>query len=207
MTAHRARCLRVDVFAATILTGVTLTACGHSEAPAAPVGVGIVVGARSNTTQPDWDAIAVHIPGNLPAGSRVAAVTVDGTPDGEGIFQTDVSAHDYSGDSQDADHQLRVELKKAITTAAAASGEADTLGAISAAAASLSNITGPRRIIISDSMFSTAGEMAFQNDLLRLAPEGHCPSQAGRIAIARPHRHQCHHPWARRHSGTSAAAR
>ena len=166
---------RLLVLATAAVLAAGLAGCGdpsNGEAPSSQaLGISIVVGARSNSAAPVWEDISRLIPTTLPAGSRITVVAVDGSPDGDGLYQHDIPAYDYSGDAVDAAEQVRVQVKTTITTARAAASEADTLGAINAAARSIADIPGPRQLIIDDSMLSTCGDLRFTEGQLTMAAE------------------------------------
>ncbi len=148
-----------------------LVACG-SEPEADPVCMGIVIGNRSNSEGVIGPMVAPLMPDPLPVGSVVVATEVSGSPAGDPVFTGTVTELENSYDQKDLQMNIRNGAIAAISSSAASSPQADTLGAIESTADKLktSGLMGCE-IHVYDSGLSTAGLIEFQQDLLARDPQ------------------------------------
>lgn len=159
--------LRVPILGTllAVLLVFSLTACS-SPTPAPASGLAFVVGNRANSAKPDAHALASRIPSTMPTGSVITVTGVDGSPNG--VSEPSFSLTDMGNSYDNKDELLGgvARIARELTEARAVSSEADVLGAITSAARGIAGVHGNRRIIISDSMISTASALQFQNNLL-----------------------------------------
>ena len=156
----------------SVVTAIGAGLAGCSPAPAAavaPTCLGLVVGARSNSAAVDRAMVADVVPKDLGPGSAITVVGVSGSPAGDVRYTAVVPHKDNRIDQQDAVLDVRIAALDAVEAANASVPEADTLGAIEAAARTLS--TQSQCVIhVYDSGLSTAGVLRFQENLLAAEP-------------------------------------
>ncbi len=163
--------IRMIIAGMSIMLGVVgLTACGSTE-EAAPVCVGLVIGARSNSAPVSGAQTAGSLPDPLPVGSVVAVTGVSGSPDGDAVYSARVEKGESSYDTADNQQNIRGGAISSIERIQASSPQADVLGAIEATAEKLRPSGMSCTIYVYDSGLQTTGLIRFQQGLLALSPD------------------------------------
>lgn len=166
------RSLATVVFAAVCV--VTLAGCVKSaDPPSMPTCLGLVIGVRSGSAGVSKPIVAAAIPDPLPVGSALVITGVSGSATGDLVYSAVVEKGDSSYDTADNQQNTRANALTAVEQMAAASPQADVLGAIEATATRLRATGMVCTIHVYDSGLSTAGLVEFQQGdegLLALNP-------------------------------------
>lgn len=149
-----------SIIGAALTLGLMLcTGCGNDQSRAAPGALAVIVGAHSNMVAPSLlDSVQTEIDTASALGSPATVIVDDGSP----TAATPVSlkaANDNPLYQQDKVDQL----KRSIGKARAGKPEVDLLAALSLAARSVSDATGPKTIVVIDSGLQTVGALRFQD--------------------------------------------
>jgi len=146
---------------------------GSADSPPTPSCLGLVIGVRSGSAGVSKPMVAVAIPDPLPVGSALVITGVSGSPNGDSVYSAVVEKGDSSYDTADNQQNTRANALSVVDHMAAASPQADLLGAIEATASSLRATGMSCTIHVYDSGLSTAGLVEFQqgeDGLLALDP-------------------------------------
>lgn len=143
---------------------------GCAEKKVERLETAFVVGVRSNSVIPESNVIASQLPKELGVGSTISMVGIDGGRDGIRIGSIEVKDVGTEIDTRNRYLAQRAGLFAELKKHPAVRPEADVLGAIAAAARSLPSLNGSR-IVVLDSMLSTAGPLDFRQGLLQSSPE------------------------------------
>jgi outer membrane protein OmpA-like peptidoglycan-associated protein len=141
---------------------VTVAGC-TAPVPSDPSGgVAIVLGARSNTPEPELLGVARQVALNaVDTRSPVSLVVADGEP-----FVVTADEPDADGKTAGAAGKPEMDdrdaLEDAVTSAAARSQESDLLGALGVAAKELDGAPGRPTLLVVDSGLSTTGALDFR---------------------------------------------
>jgi outer membrane protein OmpA-like peptidoglycan-associated protein len=151
-----------------LLAGAGLAACGGPAEAEPPVGLAIAVSKHANGPAVPVSELQQIIPDRLPGGSHVVIIGIDGSADGVPIYDKsikkpdDPSAADPLAAEEDA-ASVSGRLKPKYEAAAADTTEADPYAAIARAALGIRDVVGPKKLVIIDSMLSTAGLVELQH--------------------------------------------
>lgn len=133
--------------------------CGNNQTGSAPGALAVIVGAHSNMVAPSLlDAVKTEIDSASALGSPATVIVDDGSPTAAAPVSLK-TANDNPLYRQDQVTQL----KKSIDRTRADSPEVDLLAAITLAARSVSDATGPKTIVVIDSGLQTTGALRFQD--------------------------------------------
>ena len=168
-----------------LLAGVGLTGCTAPE-PEAPIGLAIAVSKHANGPAVPVSELQQLIPERLPGGSRVVIIGIDGSSDGVPIYDKSIKRPDdpsaadpLAAEEAAASVAGRLKGKYDDPAATADTAEADPYAAIARAALSIREVEGTKKLVIIDSMLSTAGLLELQHIGLDGAAEDVWGSIAG----------------------------
>jgi outer membrane protein OmpA-like peptidoglycan-associated protein len=128
----------------------------------------VVLGTHANAPTPEIDLLDCYLSPALTDGHRIVVIVSDGQPHPVMDMTVSISAKPQTG-LQDR-NEIRARLQQALD-AAADQEENNPLEAISQAARSISTASGPRLVLVADSMLQTAGALPMQDGLLGIAAE------------------------------------
>lgn len=145
---------------AMVLTGTG--ACGATPAGAGAAVV-LIGGARTGAPAPTWSPeLDRRFAGDVEAGATWTVVVPDGRPAVAGVLPMRIEdPNDLVRSAALAD--LRHRAEQLIVSAVADDPEADLLSALDLAARVVEGASGPRSVVVADSLLQTAGALRFQD--------------------------------------------
>ena len=153
-----------------------LSGCFKPAEPEQPLGLAIVVGRHANAPAVPASDVQAIIPDRLPGGSRVVVIGVDGSNDGVPVLDKSIKvADDPSAEdpiaAEEAAANVRGKAKIKYEASRADAVESNPYAAIARAALGISQVPGEKKLVVVDSMISTAGLLELQEVGLDGAPE------------------------------------